>query len=72
MLLQGYPWVPSKNVSPFGPSVWPAIAIIYISEELYYIEYYLYPFGVQDILLKILLYIFISLDERGLFLVLSV
>jgi len=28
-----YPWVPSKNVSQFGPAVWPAIceqkALIY-------------------------------------------
>ena len=27
---QGYPWVPSKNVSPFGPAVWPAFANINI------------------------------------------
>ena len=40
MLPLGYPWVPSKNVRPFGLSVWPANADIYIymSEEIYYIE----------------------------------
>ena len=34
---RGYSRVPSKNVSPFGPAFWPAIANIYIymSEELY-------------------------------------
>ena len=38
-----YPWIPSKNVSQFGPAVWPATAnkyvymiYIYESKELYY------------------------------------
>ena len=25
VLPPGYAWVPSKNFSPFGPAVWPAI-----------------------------------------------
>jgi len=29
MLPPGYPWVPSANISPFGPVVWPAIGNIY-------------------------------------------
>ena len=28
MLTPGYTWVPSKNVSQFGPAVWPTIANI--------------------------------------------
>jgi len=32
-------WVPSKIVSQFGPAVWPAI---YVSEELYFIDFYNY------------------------------
>ena len=31
---QGYPWVPSKNVSPFGPAVLPAIADIYTNKYI--------------------------------------
>ena len=39
MLLLVCSRVPSKNVSQFGPAVWPAIANqIYMSEELYYID----------------------------------
>jgi len=42
MLLPGYAWVFSKNVSPLRPAVWPAIANIqtnvYELEEHYYIN----------------------------------
>ena len=38
LLPPGHAWVLSKNVSPFGQAIWPAIADIYMSEELYYIE----------------------------------
>ena len=38
----GYSRVPSKNVNPFGPAVWPATVnikiYIYMSEKLYYID----------------------------------
>ena len=38
MLRQGIHGFP-KNVSPFGPAVWPALADKYnMSEELYYID----------------------------------
>ena len=30
MLPKGFPWVPSKKFSLFGPTAWPAIANIYI------------------------------------------
>ena len=40
MLPIRYPWVPSQNVSQFGPTVWPAIANMYkyMSDQLYYTE----------------------------------
>jgi len=38
MLFRGYPWVPSQNVSPFGPAVWPAIGNIYGNVLFYYID----------------------------------
>ena len=33
MLPKGFPWVPSKKFSLFGPTAWPAIANIYIYER---------------------------------------
>ena len=33
-----YSWVPSNNVSPFGPDVWPAIYMS-MSKELHDINY---------------------------------
>ena len=45
MLLPGYPWVPSKKFSPLGPAVWPALADIYMSKELYCIEDYILLFN---------------------------
>ena len=38
MLPPGYPRVPSKNVSPFGPAVWPVIGNIYTNVLFYYID----------------------------------
>ena len=38
ILPQGYPWVPSKNISPFGSAVWPAIRNIYKNVLFYYID----------------------------------
>ena len=38
MLFRGYPWVPSQNVSPFGPAVWSAIRKIYGNVLFYYID----------------------------------
>ena len=29
MLIPGQPWIPSKNVRPFGSAVYPAISNIY-------------------------------------------
>ena len=34
----GYPWVSTKNVSPFGPVVWPATGNIYPNVLFYYKE----------------------------------
>ena len=35
MLPPGYPWVPSKKFSPFGPAVWPARGNIKVSQQTY-------------------------------------
>ena len=40
MLPPVYPWIPSKNVSPFGPAVWPALGNIYTNVLFYCIDYY--------------------------------
>jgi len=37
MLLPGYPWVPSKKSSPFGPAVMSSIGNIYMNVLFYYI-----------------------------------
>ena len=37
MLPPGYPWVPSKKSSPFGPAVMSAIGNIYMNVLFYYI-----------------------------------
>ena len=39
MLSPGYPWVPSKHVSPLGPVVWPVIGHKYTNVLFYYIAY---------------------------------
>ena len=36
ILLPIYPLVTTKNVSPFGPAVWPAIGNIYMTVLFYY------------------------------------
>ena len=38
MLPPGYPRIPSKNVSPFGPAIWPAIGNIYTNVLFYFID----------------------------------
>ena len=38
MLPPGYPWVPSKNISPFCPAVWRAIGNIFTNFLFYNID----------------------------------
>ena len=42
MLPPGYPWVPSKKFSPFGPAVWPAKGNIQTNVLFYYIDIWLF------------------------------
>ena len=44
MLSLWYRWVPSKNVSLFGPAIWPAIADIYLNiyEQIALLDYFMY------------------------------
>ena len=54
MLPPRYPWVPSANISPFGPVVWPAIGNIYTYVPVH-LSIYLYQITCLFVYLSICL-----------------